>query len=59
MDYELLGLIIGIIIAIPFGLIPAYILKNKGDTKGFYVWWFLGWAFFSIIFLFNNLLCIR
>lgn len=49
MDYEIFGLIVLIIINIPLGLIPAYILKNKGDKEGFYKWWFLGWAFFGIM----------
>lgn len=39
-------LIIPILIAIPLGLIPAYIAKNKGHSFG--LWWFYGWALFIV-----------
>ncbi len=45
MDPFLLTLL-GIIIAIPLGLIPAFIAKNKGYN--FFLWWLYGWGLFIV-----------
>jgi len=36
----------GILLAIPLGLIPAFIAHNKGYS--FFVWWLFGWALFIV-----------
>ena len=40
------GTIIGIILAIPLGLIPAFLAKKKGHNFG--LWWLYGWALFIV-----------
>lgn len=47
-----MGLLIGIILAIPLGLIPAYMAKNKGHSFG--LWWFYGWALFIVAIIHVN-----
>lgn len=47
-----MGLIIGIILAIPLGLIPANIAKKKGHSFG--LWWFYGWALFIVAIIHVN-----
>lgn len=37
---------LGILLAIPLGLIPAFIAKGKGHSFG--LWWFYGWALFIV-----------
>ena len=41
-----MDLLTGIILAIPLGLIPAFIAKKKGHSFG--LWWFYGWALFIV-----------
>ena len=47
-----MGLIIGILLAIPLGLIPANIAKKKGHSFG--LWWFYGWALFIVAIIHVN-----
>lgn len=37
---------IGVLLAIPLGLIPAFIAKKKGHSFG--LWWLYGWALFIV-----------
>lgn len=37
---------VGVLLAIPLGLIPAFIAKKKGHSFG--LWWLYGWALFIV-----------
>lgn len=41
-----MGFVIGVILAVFLGLIPANIAKKKGHS--FALWWFYGWALFIV-----------
>lgn len=41
-----MDLFFGIFLAIPLGLIPAFIAKKKGHSFG--LWWLYGWALFIV-----------
>ena len=46
--------LLGIFMAIPLGLIPAFIAKNKGYN--FFLWWLYGWGLFIVAIIHASLL---